>query len=440
MKFPPLLTNIKHLHIIQHVTALMRSPVFEKLYFPIIGILYICYALISERQNLFGDEWRYLYYADNLIQGYYSPSDRVFLWNGPLYPLFLVPFQILEIPKSYALAANGIFYAFALKLLYKILLERCQIGHARLAIFFLTIYLPIIVHFKLLYTETMSFFLVSAWIYCFLQACRKQSFYWWCMASICFALIALCKVLYGHVILSLILIACVALWISKAKKLWSRTLLHGLFALFLCSPYLIYTYKLTGKIFYWGSPGSSALYWMSSPYPEETGEWFHQGHVYGNPVLRDHHRSLYDRVTGLDQNPDLSTMEQVFNLSTPESSDIFSSEAIKHIKMHPLKYFKNWLANLGRLWVDWPYSFKNTLSTSNRYLVFNSVLIFLVGMVVLRKMRGMLHFTPETKVLWATFALAFFGSSLVSGMGRLMIPNIPLLIVASLYSLNTKTR
>jgi hypothetical protein len=38
------------------------------------------------------DEWRYFYYADNLLHGYFSPRPRVFLWNGPGYPAVLTPF------------------------------------------------------------------------------------------------------------------------------------------------------------------------------------------------------------------------------------------------------------------------------------------------------------------------------------------------------------
>ena len=39
-------------------------------------------------------------------------------------------------------------------------------------------------------------------------------------------------------------------------------------------PYLGYTYHLTGKMFYWSSFGGNNLYWMSSPYPEEYGNYY----------------------------------------------------------------------------------------------------------------------------------------------------------------------
>ena len=41
---------------------------------------------------LMGDEPRYLEYAQNLLNGYFSAKGKVDLWSGPGYPLFLAPF------------------------------------------------------------------------------------------------------------------------------------------------------------------------------------------------------------------------------------------------------------------------------------------------------------------------------------------------------------
>ena len=39
-----------------------------------------------------GDEPRYLQYAHNLLNGYFSPRGQVDLWSGPGYPLWIAGF------------------------------------------------------------------------------------------------------------------------------------------------------------------------------------------------------------------------------------------------------------------------------------------------------------------------------------------------------------
>src|SRR5213078_1120660 len=57
-----------------------------------------------------GDEWRYIYYANNLLHGYFSPPERVFLFNGPIYPMFLAPFLKIGWLDG-ARYANAFFHA-----------------------------------------------------------------------------------------------------------------------------------------------------------------------------------------------------------------------------------------------------------------------------------------------------------------------------------------
>jgi hypothetical protein len=45
-----------------------------------------------------------------------------------------------------------------------------------------------------------------------------------------------------------------------------------LIALALCVPYLVYTYSLTGRVFYWASAWPNPFYWLTSPFPEESGD------------------------------------------------------------------------------------------------------------------------------------------------------------------------
>ncbi|MGH2563534.1 MAG: hypothetical protein ACRDE5_03410, partial [Ginsengibacter sp.] len=61
--------------------------------------LYIIVVLIFHKPGTFGDEGRYLMFANHLIHGFYSPlPPNIDLGNGPGYPLILTPFVALQVP------------------------------------------------------------------------------------------------------------------------------------------------------------------------------------------------------------------------------------------------------------------------------------------------------------------------------------------------------
>src|SRR5690349_1086566 len=80
-----------------------------------------------------GDEWRYLYYADNLLHGFYSPHDRVFLWNGPGYPLLLAPFVGIDWVDG-ARYLNALWHGATMAYAWWILRSRLPSGWALLAV------------------------------------------------------------------------------------------------------------------------------------------------------------------------------------------------------------------------------------------------------------------------------------------------------------------
>ena len=62
-------------------------------------LLYLIICIVFAPHENVGDEGRYLYFANNLLSGFYSPPyPEINLWNGPGYPLFLAPFIFFELP------------------------------------------------------------------------------------------------------------------------------------------------------------------------------------------------------------------------------------------------------------------------------------------------------------------------------------------------------
>ena len=89
------------------------------IFFPFL-ILYIVIILKFYSNQLVGDEVRYHDFANNILLGFYSPpAPNINLWNGPGYPLFLVPFIWLKVPLIVLKLANAFLQYFSIILLFK---------------------------------------------------------------------------------------------------------------------------------------------------------------------------------------------------------------------------------------------------------------------------------------------------------------------------------
>jgi hypothetical protein len=372
--------------------------------------------------SLFGDEWRYLYYANNLLTGYFSPADRVFLWNGPAYPLLLAPFVSAGWIDG-ARYANALWHAGALTYAWLILHPRLGAGWSLAAVALFGVYPPIHEHIPLLYTEVLCFFLVTAWMYHHLAANTSRTHR--VIAGIYLAALALTKVVFG-VVLTVFVIGSFIAWLWRRHSVaWASSAAQAGLALILCLPYLTYTHQLTGRMFYWSSAASNNFYWLTSPYPEEWGDWYHQGWVNDDPMLRAHHKAIFDRTSGLDEDPNLSEQEQVFNMSTPEASDVYLQQGLQNVREHPLKFARNWLGNVVRLFLDVPVSVRGT-PFLNLYSVSHLPLLAWTIVVAAYAYSQRARF-PSQWIPVAAFGLISLAAySVTSGMARFLIPLVPI--------------
>jgi hypothetical protein len=64
------------------------------------------------------------------------------------------------------------------------------------------------------------------------------------------------------------------LWILHRNLNHKKGFVIILIAFAITLPWLIYTYDLTGRIFYWTSVGGNNLYWLTSPHKNEYGNWY----------------------------------------------------------------------------------------------------------------------------------------------------------------------
>ena len=334
-------------------TNILKNPYL--LFSPFL-IAFIIYVFIQPTNGTFGDEPRYLLYAQNLNHGFYSPPDwNVWLINGPGYPILLMPFLALRLPLISMTIINAFFYYFSIILIYKSLKE--LVSHNLTLLFSLAwaSYLVAYQSIPLIHTETLTYLLITILIYLiiitFKYSKKDLSNKHIILSGFILGYIVLTKMIFGYVLL-LMFSGCFILWILNRNNLnYRRGIIITIVAILTTTPYLLYTYNLTGRIFYWGM-GSDSLYWMTTPNEEEYGDWTEgirqnpkfmaNYNIYGaDSLLRKNHQRDYDEINkfiGIDRD------------------DVYKKLAIRNIKAHPLKYAENIVYNVGRLIFHYPFS------------------------------------------------------------------------------------
>ena len=81
--------------------------------------IYIAVAMLEVSYINYGDSLRYQFYAKNLLSGYFSSAEIVDIWNGPMYPIALIPIFLFKLPIWVGLIFNAFFLYISGVFLYK---------------------------------------------------------------------------------------------------------------------------------------------------------------------------------------------------------------------------------------------------------------------------------------------------------------------------------
>jgi hypothetical protein len=352
------------------------------LFLPIL-LLYLIIIFVKAEDILKGDEGRYLFFAENLTNGFYSPPPPdINLTNGPGYPIVLTPFKAIHLPLISFKLLNAVFLFLAAIYFYKTLLLYTKQKTAQFTAvlfglyFFFTKNLPYV--YSVL-TEAFSVFLMTLFAYSFCSLLRekKPKLIKALVTAFLLGYLALTKIIFGYVISAGIIIFLLYSIILKNKKARLAFVIFIL-ALSFCIPYLIYTYSLTGKTFYWGG-GGELLYWMSSLDKSEFGDW-RPGHPYETVA--------YD---SLQEKENHRFYRRISKLNFVEKNRALKKEALKNIKKEPKKFLMNWFANISRMLFDYPHSYRpQTLKTyftmiPNMFIFVLSILFLFITIINHRK-------------------------------------------------------
>jgi hypothetical protein len=236
---------------------------------------------------------------------------------------------------------------------------------------------------------------------------RRRDHIW---AGAALALLALSRVEFGDVLLACLLLSCIWLLLSRKSLLARRCLMATALALLLCTPWLAYTYSLTGRPFYWGNAGGSALYWMTAP--GTLGDWQSQNAVFTNPRLAPDRPAFaeVDRLKPLEQDPRLWHI------------------AVQNIEHHPTHYLSNVVNNIGRLVFDSPYSFTSQTACSMFYAVPNAILLGLLSAATFCAIRMRRRLLPEIIPIAVFAGLGFAIHIPLAASVRYGIPLVPVAV------------
>ncbi|MDP4283528.1 MAG: hypothetical protein Q8891_03830 [Bacteroidota bacterium] len=350
---------------------LIKNPFL--LFLPFL-ILYIILVLIFPSNGTTGDESRYLIYSQYMVNGHLPPSESgfEFFGNGPGYSIILIPFIALHLPLFIIPMMNAVLYYFSIILLFKSLTNIASFRTSLIVSMFWALYYNSYDFMILILPETLAAFLICLLIFSLTKAFQNEnSKKYIYLSGFVFGYLALTKPIFGYVLL-FILIGSGLLWIIRRKITnYQKAIFISLIAMATTLPYLVCTYHVTGKIFYWSSLGGNNLYWMTTPYEGEYGDWLsspksipdtisHQQKYDGFEKFiksdRDLHISEYNALKEANHKRDYEEINKF--KGGFERDDAFKRIAFNNIKSHPVKFIENCISNAGRMLFNFPFSYK----------------------------------------------------------------------------------
>ena len=378
---------------------------------------------------MIGDEGRYYMYAQNLLQGFYSPPPPdIYLWNGPGYPLFLMPFVFLKASLIVITLANAFLQYLSVVFLFKSILKITNFRKALLFGLFWAFSFGAYHYMHSILTESLTFVLISLFVYFVVYAFRSEKKIYIYLSGFILGYIALTKIIFGYVII-ILLLGSALLWIMNRKKIdYKKSVLISTLALITVMPYLIYTQSLTGRFFYWGNSGGMSLYWMSTPHEGEYGDWNGEHFLANNPNI-----SVSGHEAFLSKHHQ-EEMNEILKYKGVNRDDAFKRFAMKNIKQHPKKYLKNIFSNMNRMFFDFPntYSFQYP----SRLVWYSGILFTLMLFSFVLTIVNWRQIDYSIRFLFMVSFAYLGGSMLLSADFRLFSTVIPVLLIWVAYILH----
>jgi 4-amino-4-deoxy-L-arabinose transferase-like glycosyltransferase len=284
--------------------------------------------------------------------------------------------------------------------------------YAMVGTYVLGLWPPLIRMVPMVMTEILAVFLACGFAF-HMSSIHRESRRRWLhlvLAAAFLGYLALTRVIFGYVIPAALVLILIS-YAARRRQALLRDALVCCLALVVCLPYLRYTYSVTGKAYYWGDSGGMSLYWMSSPYEGELGDWHPMRAAITDPNLADRHRAFFSELG---------------RHSTVKTDEALKRKAIENIRAHPGKYFRNWIANLGRLLFAYPRTQSVPKIKTLLDVVPGMFLTVVAALCIYPTYVGRRQIPHEIWIMLVVGLVYFGGSSLLSAMHRFMLPITPI--------------
>lgn len=403
----------------------MRPGIF---FLPFLFI-YCTIILLFQKTDLTVDEPSYLTFASNLIHGYYSPPPPdIDLWHAPGYPLTLAPWVAINTPVTILRLFNAVWLYLSLLIFYRLLTRMVKLQTAIAGTCLLGMYWLAWKGLPVLMTETFVFFLITAMLYLahgYFERERNDGKQLLLLGSL-IGYLCLTKFLFAYSVIALLFLSGLQ-WL-RGKMLYKKAFKVCVLAFLFTLPWLIYTYSLTGRIFYWSNSGGANLYWMSNPVAGEWGDWFSESLEPNGSV----DGTVPDAAQQLQKNHG-EDMKELLQYTGVAKDDLYKKKAIHNIRQYPGKFLINWMANTSRLLFNYPYSYRKT----GPGLIFNMLphlLTLLIAFPIVNRARKLKVSLPFFLRFALLLVLIYFAAStLLSALIRMFYVVFPVIACTMVY-------
>ncbi len=389
---------------------------------PLLAIYVLAVFFFPRRPS---DERNYVELAHNLLDGHYAglgwrpatpygtSADPATpdLWFGPGLPSALTPLVAVDVRIEVLRLTSALFLFGAVLVFHKLLRLRVGEGTALVGAYALGLYFPFYRLLPTVHSEPLAILLIVSMLYLLSRYLAGGRLAYGIAAAAAAAGVAMTRVAYGWVLTGM-LVAFGIWWLVSRRRDVLRVVGVYALALVLCLPWLAFTYSVTDRPLVWGNSGSLSLYWMSSPYPQDLGDW--RGGAYevvvSDPRLA-HHREFFLELAPLDPTEQNRRLER---------------RAIENIRGSPGKFAKNVAANVSRMTLGFPFSGRQETLNTLFYLVPNVLILSALVACVLLLVARRVAFQFEGIVFGAFAALAFALHSVLAAFPRMLMPLVPI--------------
>jgi 4-amino-4-deoxy-L-arabinose transferase-like glycosyltransferase len=389
---------------------------------PLLCVFVLASFFFTRRAS---DERNYVELAHNLLDGHFAglgwrpatpygtsadPANPD-LWFGPGLPTALAPLVALDLPIEILRLTGALFMFGAILVFHKLLRLHVGEGTALVGAYALGAYFPFYLLLSTIHSEPLAILLIVSMLYLLSRYLAGGRHAYGVAAAAAAAGVALTRVAYGWVLTGMV-VAFGLWWLVSRRRAVLRVAGVYALALGLCVPWLAFTYSVTDRFFVWGNSGSLSLYWMSSPYPQDLGDW--RGGAYevvvSDPKLA-HHREFFLELAPLDPSEQNRRLER---------------RAIENIRGSPLKFAENVAANVSRMTLGFPFSAKQETLNTLFYLLPNSLILWAVLGCAVLVARRTVAFPVEGIALAAFAAFGFALHAVLAAFPRMLMPLIPI--------------